>query len=64
MYSFFISWMIISNLCHLLLYMGKDILSFTDSFKVWNIMTVLFLSWVVLWEPTTETMNWLASFIR
>jgi hypothetical protein len=64
MFTFFLSWMILSNICHLILYMKKGDISFKDSLIAWNTMTIVFLLWLILWKPTNETMDWLAKFIR
>lgn len=64
MIAFLLSWIIISNICHLLLYWSKGGVSFKDSLLVWNILTFASLIWIIISKPSPETVKWLSSFIR
>jgi hypothetical protein len=65
MLSVFLSWLIISNMCHVMLYYGhRRGINLTDSVLAWNIVTVMMLLWVWMVEPLPKTLEWVVSFIR
>jgi hypothetical protein len=57
---------IISNMMHLVMYSRdvRHVLCFYHSLFFWNVSTVLFILWLMLVQPTDETLDWLSSIIR
>lgn len=64
MIALFIFWIIISNICHLVFYWGKGTRPFKESLKTWNILTLAFMLWIIVFRPSPETLEWLLTFIK
>lgn len=59
-----IFWIIISNIYHLVFYWSKGTPPFKESLKTWNILTLAFMLWIIVFQPSPETLEWLLTFIK
>ena len=65
MLAFFVTWIIISNICHIIRRQMMNIdIEFRDTFIPWNIISTALLFWICMYRPTPQTLGWLFSFIR
>ena len=65
MIGFFISWLIISNICHVIRRNMMNIdADFVNTFMCWNCVTFIILFFIYMYRPDSETLLYFINYIR